>query len=266
MLDAGGPATPPSIQAMQQDSISLAARELLPLLLEARPETDRGQVALSLLSAWDGRMERDQAAPLIFYAWLRELTRVIFADELGDDFEAFQRPRPALVAKVLREERAWCDDRTTEETEGCPAQLVTALEDALNLLTLRFRQPVDRLRWGEAHLARFGHPVLSRLPLFDAIFGFALETSGGGFTVNRAAASFNGPSDSLFEDIHGPGYRAVYDLGDLDDSRFIIATGQSGNPLSPHYGSLAKRWRDGIYVKLDGGGQAPHTRLRLMPK
>ncbi len=266
MLDAGGPATPPSIQAMQQDTASLAARELLPLLLEARPETDRGQVALSLLSAWDGRMERDQAAPLIFYAWLRELTRVIFADELGDDFEAFQRPRPALVAKVLREERAWCDDRTTEETEGCPAQLVTALEDALNLLALRFRQPLDRLRWGEAHLARFGHPVLSRLPLFDAIFGFAVETSGGGFTVNRASASFTGPSDSLFDDIHGPGYRAVYDLGDLDDSRFIIATGQSGNPLSPHYGSLAESWRDGIYVKLDGGGQAPHTRLRLMPK
>ncbi len=265
MLDAGGPATPPSIQAMQQDTASLAARELLPLLLEARPETDRGQVALSLLSEWDGRMERNQAAPLVFDAWLRELTRVLFADELGDDFEAFQRPRPALVAKVLREEQAWCDDRTTEVTEGCPAQLVTALEDALNLLTERFRQPVDRLRWGEAHLARFGHPVLSRVPFLERLFGFAVETSGGDFTVNRAAASFNGPRDSLFEDIHGPGYRAVYDLAKLDDSRFMIATGQSGNPLSPLYGNLAERWRDGIYLKLDGTETESTDRLRLIP-
>ena len=265
MLDAGGRATPQSVQAMQQDSVSLGARDLLPLLLEATPETDRGQVAIAVLAEWDGRMARDRAAPLIFYAWLRELTRVLFADDLGDDFEAFQRPRPALVAKVLRREQRWCDDRTTEKREGCPAQLVTALEDALDLLALRFGRPVDRLRWGEAHVARFSHRVFSRLPLFDAIFGYAVATDGGGFTVNRASPRFTGPRDALFEDIHGPGYRAVYDLGDLDDSRFMIATGQSGNPLSPYYGSLAKRWRDGIYLKLDGTETESMDRLRLVP-
>jgi penicillin amidase len=45
----------------------------------------------------------------------------------------------------------------------------------------------------------------------------------------------------------------------------MIATGQSGNPFSPHYGDLATRWRDGIYVILDGNETAEQDRLRLIP-
>jgi penicillin amidase len=74
-----------------------------------------------------------------------------------------------------------------------------------------------------------------------------------------------GEGDGVFEDVHGPGFRAVYDLADLDNSRFMIATGQSGNPLSPHYGDLAERWRDGHYVKLVGDATVDGRRLRLTP-
>jgi penicillin amidase len=38
--------------------------------------------------------------------------------------------------------------------------------------------------------------------------------------------------------------RAIYDMDALDESLFIISTGQSGNPLSPHYSDLMERWRD----------------------
>jgi penicillin amidase len=33
----------------------------------------------------------------------------------------------------------------------------------------------------------------------------------------------------------------------------MIATGQSGNPLSPHWGDLVADWRDGRYLTLHGG-------------
>ncbi len=45
-------------------------------------------------------------------------------------------------------------------------------------------------------------------------------------------------------------YRAIYDLARLDDSRFIQPTGQSGNPLSPHFGDFVERWRDGEYIRI----------------
>ncbi len=55
-----------------------------------------------------------------------------------------------------------------------------------------------------------------------------------------------------FQHLDGAGYRAIYDLADLDRSHFMIATGQSGNPLSPHYSDLLERWRDGRYIPIAG--------------
>ncbi len=162
--------------------------------------------------------------------------------------------------------QAWCEDIGTAAREDCAGQVAQALEDALDLLERRFGPPLDRLRWGAAHIARFPHPILSRVPYFDSLFGYEVETDGGNDTLNRAGARAAGPLETLFADVHGPGYRAVYDLADLDRSRFMIATGQSGNPLSPLYGNLARRWRDGIYLKLDGTETEPMDRLRLIPK
>ena len=267
MLDGPGDPgrTPQGARAMQQDIVSLGVRELLPLLLEAKLDTDEGRLALTVLGEWDGRMDREQAAPLVFFSWIRELNRVLLSDELGEAFADFQYPKMDLLARILTDGQIWCDDIGTEAREDCAAQLAAALEAALDGLALRFGRPLDRLRWGEAHIARFAHPVFSRVPLFDALFGYAVETDGGNYTLNKAGVRVTGPRDSLFEDIHGPGYRAVYDLAKLDDSRFMIATGQSGNPLSPLYGNLAKRWRDGIYLKLDGTETESMDRLRLIP-
>ena len=36
----------------------------------------------------------------------------------------------------------------------------------------------------------------------------------------------------------------------------MIATGQSGNVLSRHYGDLLRRWRDGEYVVIAGTREA----------
>ncbi len=265
-LKPGGPLTPEAAIAMQQDTLSLGARDLLPLLLRVVPNSTRGRKARALLAAWDLRMDREQAAPLVFYAWIRELNRLLFADELGPVFGAFQRPKMDLLARTLTEGQIWCDDTNTAAREDCGGQAARALEDALDLLETRFGRPLDQLRWGAAHVAHFPHPVLSRLPYFDELFGYGVETDGGSNTLNKAGANFGGPPETLFADVHGPGYRAVYDLADLERSRFMIATGQSGNPFSRHYGDMATRWRDGIYVLMDGKGTAARNRLRLIPK
>src|SRR5690606_1316981 len=112
------------------------------------------------------------------------------------------------------------------------------LEMALDHLAERFGDDMSDWRWGKAHVARFDHPLLSRLPLLRDLFTYGVEADGGNDTVNRAAARLGGSPDTLFEDVHGAGFRAVYDLQTLDRSRFMIATGQSGNPLSPFYGNL----------------------------
>ena len=48
----------------------------------------------------------------------------------------------------------------------------------------------------------------------------------------------------------GASVRIVVDVGDWDQSRWINAPGQSGDPRSPHYRDLAPLWADGHYVPL----------------
>ena len=249
--------------AMQLDVVSMAARELLPHLLRAPVETDRAREALDVLADWDGGMHRDSAAPVIFYAWLMELNRALIADELGPDFAEFRGAGAARLARLLTDGQEWCDDVTTDDTETCGEQLVAALEAALNRLSLRHARPASRLRWGEDHVVRFRHRLLGRIPVIGRLFEIRVESGGGSYTLNRGGVSLN--ENSLFENRHGPGYRAVYDLADLDNSRFMIATGQSGNPLSPLYGNLVERWRDGEYLKLVGETTVPAKRLLLTP-
>ena len=47
-----------------------------------------------------------------------------------------------------------------------------------------------------------------------------------------------------------PSLRVLYDLADLENSRFIQSTGQSGNVLSPLYRNFSQRWVDVSYLPM----------------
>ncbi|MEO0547249.1 MAG: penicillin acylase family protein, partial [Pseudomonadota bacterium] len=53
-----------------------------------------------------------------------------------------------------------------------------------------------------------------------------------------------------FRAVHGAGYRAVYDFADLNNSRFVQSTGQSGHVLSKHYSDMSELWVKGDYVTI----------------
>jgi len=64
--------------------------------------------------------------------------------------------------------------------------------------------------------------------------------------------------------------RLVIDVGSWDDARVVLAGGQSGNPLSPHYDDLLALLPQGESVPLPFSPEAVRaaTRevLRLMPR
>jgi penicillin amidase len=53
--------------------------------------------------------------------------------------------------------------------------------------------------------------------------------------------------------------RTVIDLGDPERSRFVLAGGQSGNPLSPHYEDLFGHWQRGEGVPIAWSRSAVET-------
>jgi penicillin amidase len=123
-----------------------------------------------------------------------------------------------------------------------------ALDDALGALSEQFGANPRGWRWGEAHRAKHENAIFGRIGLLNLIANLEHEASGGDFTVQRAQTRGSGPNPHAVVAVGG--YRGVYDFADPDNSLFIIATGQSGHPLSRHYDDLSELWRRGDYIRM----------------
>ncbi|MCA8933655.1 MAG: penicillin acylase family protein [Rhodospirillaceae bacterium] len=249
LLDDPASGTVAGAEAMMLDTVSPAAADLLPLLLDTEATDAAAADALALLRDWDFRMDRDRPEPLIFTAWLRQLNRHLYADELAELFVDYWHLRPRTVRHMLTEAQQWCDVLATEAVETCADITRDALAEAIAELAERYGDDPTDWRWGDAHVAVFPHQVVSLMPLVGSFFTNSVEADGGNFTLNRGATPIVS-AERAFQDVHGAGYRAVYDLADLGRSQFMIATGQSGNPLSPYFDDLIEPWRDGEWLTL----------------
>jgi penicillin amidase len=238
-----------TMAAMQADTGSLMAKTLLPPMLEPLEGDDSRQAVRSALRAWaaDPVMAPDRPEPLIFTAWLRAFNEEVGRDKLGPLFESWWGLRPLFAARVLRQRPVWCDRLSTPEVEACAERLRDALARAMEDLEAEFGDDWRSWRWDAAHEARFTHQVLGRVPAVAGIVNVSAPMGGGTDTILRAASDIADP-EAPFAAVHGAGFRAVYDLADLARSRFVIAPGQSGNPLSVHYRDLVGLWRNGSSV------------------
>lgn len=264
LLDAAPLHDMDSMAALQRDHVALDARDLLPLLLAVLPRSPRALAAYALLARWDFAMARDRPEPLIYAAWLAALARGLYGDELGPAFAQFRAPRPAAIQRMLTHDTAWCDDVTTAETESCDTVVAGALERALDGLAAAHGDDLAAWRWGAVHRARFRHQPFGRLPVLGPLTDIEIATDGGPETINRGETSASAAEPFLH--LHGAGFRAIYDLADLDRSLFIATPGQSGHRLSPHYRDLLERWRDGKYVTLPAAPRAVTGTLTLRPR
>jgi penicillin amidase len=241
-----------SFKAIQLDTHERYADDLLPLLLKAGPwPTADAREAVALLTRWNRNMDASRPEPLIFEAWQRALIKRLFADELGDDFKANWSHHAILTLRVLQNidgEARWCDDVTTRAHEDCATQIRLALKDAMAELRAEYGPDVASWRWGEAHHALFSHAPLGDIPVIGGLFNREVEASGGEFVLQRGA--FRYASDRPYAAIHGSGYRAIYDLADLDNSLYVICTGQSGNLFSRFYDDQIALWAGGAYYRI----------------
>jgi penicillin amidase len=246
LLDGAGPHDVAESLRMQSDDLAPEAALLVPLLTRARPASPRALAARDALAGWDRHMRGDRPEPLIYMAWLRELTRALLGERLGAAFGDLWQVRPNSLVRALGRPEIWCPD-----PGGCDAVIATALERALDDVAQRQGPEIATWRWDAEHRARIAHPVWSRIPLIGRLTTVDLALSGGDFTIGRAQVDLT-RADAPFTAVVGASFRAVYDLADLGRSRYVIVPGQSGHPLSPHGRDLAALWRDGESVTLAG--------------
>lgn len=241
---------------MQADQRSLAVPKLLPWLLQARAEHALLGPARQALEGFDGRMAADRAAPMIYWAWQRQLARTILADEVGatafDRYFATRSFQDTLEGVLARNDAWWCDDKSTPEAETCAQASDKALKLALDDLRDRHGPDVGAWRWGDAHQARSEHRPFSRVKLLARLFELRTPVGGDTYTVNvsRVGLRPDSTTGELFLDEHGPSLRAIYDVGDRSNSVVMHSTGQGGLPFLASYRSFVDAWASGQAVAL----------------
>ena len=256
--------------AIQADQYSLLAEDLLPILLEAEPGSPAAAAAIRELRGLGpgDASGRPRAAPV------RGLVPRAVAPDPGRRagpacFASFWGVRPRFMEQILKRRPVWCDDISTTPVETCAALASRALDRALADLARRYGPDQADWRWGEAHPARMAHAIFGDQPLLDRLFDIEIPSGGGDTTVDVGHFA-PGDEQRPFANTHAASYRGLYDLADLDRSRWIAATGQSGNPLSSHYRDLTRLWADGESVPMtrrrgrlpQGGDRAPAAAAR----
>ena len=203
------------------------------------------------LRAWDGAQGADRTEPVVFWLWYRALQRLTFEDETT------YRPNGPLHGWLARGASPWFDDRRTAAVEDLAALSRRAMREAL--------ERAGSATWGTVHGTISAHALGGIAPLERAL-GLNIgprPRAGSLYTVNVADFGSRPP----FRNVHAASWRQVVDLGDMEAGAMILSSGQSGNPLSPHYRDQVERWWNGeLYaVPLSSSRVAAVGMLRLVP-
>ena len=262
LLAATPAQSPASSAAIQADTFSLMAEQLVPLMTRITPADEPSRAAVARLKQWDFRMDRDKVEPLLFTAWLREFSHAVLFGRFGDAVAGYWDLKPRVMEAVLTQRPSWCADPKRPETADCATRLAESLKAALSELRSAYGDDMATWQWGRAHIAVFENPLLSRISILRAWFGVQISTAGAYDTVNRGPSIIRDERQP-FEQVFGAGLRIITNLAAPTESRMIITPGQSGNLLSPHFADLLRRWRDFDWL-VPGRATAVST-LELVP-
>ena len=251
-----------SMARIQADQLSLATRRLLPFLQAARSSHALAGAAQQQLQGYTGDTRGSSPAALVFAVWVDELTRGMLVPRLGEArFAALYGKRHfrGTVEIALETNDAWwC------APGGCAAHAGDALTRALDRIQALQGADVAKWRWDQAHPALSAHKPFGNVPLLARWFDVRVPTGGDTFTVN-VGQYWPNDAKAPFANRHAASLRAIYDLADLESSRFIYQTGQSGLVFSARYRDMAQEWVDGRYRPLQMEPQTIAHTLRLTP-
>ncbi len=209
---------------MQQDTVSLPARNFVALLKDWHPaeNTAAARVRTELLN-WDCNVAMHSKAALLYEVWIEHLHAAIIP--------------PGIASTRLAPEVLLNEIRSNAERDALRQRTLDA-----SLAEIRERLGPDRTgslesewKWGNLHKVYFRHPL--GVKSFDLP---AHARPGDAYTVNATG----GPN---YTQTHGASYREVLDVSDWDRSVMTNVPGESGIPGNRHYGDLIQGWAEGQY-------------------
>lgn len=193
------------------------------------------------LGAWDRRLSRDQAAPVIFNAVSWFAAKRIFEPAYTSLlFETIHEFKPGFFMGALYNVLAGRYTTAAQYVPDSRLLLLGALSDTAAWLTTRFGSIDAAYTWGDVHLAEFPTDFGGEL----SVEPFAID--GGDETVAVAPTPFfqDGEVRETFGCTQASLYRMVLGFADDGTPEAVVnfARGTSEDPASPHFDDRDPAW------------------------
>lgn len=260
--DVGATAT------LQADLVALPWLELRDLVLDVPTDDEPARAALELLAGWDGVATPDSAEASVYELFVSGLAAALARTAAPGSWRwaigaGFGEPlsRTSFGARVVSQVVA------TLRGADHAGDIAGALGAAITTLRDGFGSDPAGWSWGTVRPLRLLHPLGVRAPL-DRLLNLGPVPLGG--DANTVAQAGVRPLEPLANPAAIANHRTVIDLADPERSRYVVAGGQSGNPLSRHYGDLFELWQRGEGVQIAWSPEAVAAstvdRLLLSPR
>ncbi len=281
LLDAAkGTVTEQTMAAIQGDTTLLRGARMQAALrsMDPHPATADGQAVLDQILAWDDTCPVASTGCTSFSVFELAVERAIFDDDLGpwaayyvgsdwaNDLAA------TLIGTPDGRASAWWGDRKSGTGADAAAVTARALDTAGSWLRRDLGDPTV-WTWGRIHRiafreATFGSAGIGPLDWYFDTSPVPVDGAAGAVdnTYYQWSVAYPDPVDGtppaattlagIFAVTNGPSMRAIYDMGDLDASRIVTTTGQSGVPFSSHNTDFIAKWLADETVPLPFSAQA----------
>ena len=264
VLEVGRHLTVVDMMRLQMDELSVAARNLIPLLRNLEGVEGAADTARRMLLDWDHVLDKDSVEASVYVSWERRLREHVKAamvpGEAVDLFRGINTKR--MIDWLVAPDGRFGDDPIA----GRDAILRTSLDEALDGLHERFGT-ADMTTWrygGEQFkYALIRHPMSAAVnaDLRRRLDVGPFPRGGYGGTVHNTGSGDNQRS--------GASFMIITDTENWDHSVGLNSPGQSGDPDDPHYRDLFELWaRDRyfpIFYSREKIDSVTDSTLRLLP-
>ena len=233
-------ATPRDMLGIQLEDRALFLTRWRQLLLDSiGPSAPASQMEFRDLvdKKWTGRASPDSVAYRLVKEFrltfvrrvMTSLTAPALAVDPAFDYTRLQRGEGPVWQIVAERPLHLLDPKFKTWDEA----ILDAVDFTIAQLTMGGRSLADRT-WGEANTADIRHPLASAIPFFGKYLNMPADPLPGDVYTPRASTPRTGPSE-----------RMAVSPGRESEGILEIPTGQSGHPLSPHYGDQYRAWLNG---------------------
>ncbi|RLV47476.1 penicillin acylase family protein [Nocardioides mangrovicus] len=234
---------------IQGDTRNPMAPILVPYLLDVPLHSSYQASGRRLLASWDYAEPPGSSAAAYTNAVWRNLLALTFHDQLRRSLWPDGSTRwIAVMADLLQHpDDPWWDDADTTKVEHRDDILERAMRAARTELVRGQAREPGQWTWGHFHRLRLASPLVGGLGglLLDRDGGGAAGGVGSVAQTSWDASLDTGDQSDVYDVTTAPAARMVVDLGHLDRSRWVVATGASGHAFDGSYLDQAGLLADG---------------------